>query len=120
MRYAFVSDPLYYIESISYISVIIGILRAGCIAFPISPRNSAGAVAHLLSTTSVSCVLVSSESAVRTLFSESISLMRDGSHIQEVSMPTYHQLFHLERGFKWVPMKKPDINATACIYHSSG
>ncbi|KAJ3555784.1 hypothetical protein NM688_g2384 [Phlebia brevispora] len=54
-------------DSILYIAVLAGLLRAGLVPFPISPRNSAPAVAHLLEKTD--CHHILSQEALSSLVS---------------------------------------------------
>ena len=54
-----------------------GIIRAGHTVFPISPRNSAPAVAHLLTKTGTQHVFVGPESALQDLAAMSLKLMKD-------------------------------------------
>ncbi|KAJ7191141.1 hypothetical protein GGX14DRAFT_295715, partial [Mycena pura] len=54
-------------DTITYWSVIAGILRAGCRAFPISTRNSEAAVAHLLQSAACVHVFVSADATMQKL-----------------------------------------------------
>jgi hypothetical protein len=52
-----------------------GIIRAGYTVFPISHRNSAAAVAHLLSAKNVTHMLVGEEKSMQSLAKTALELM---------------------------------------------
>ncbi|KAJ3535272.1 hypothetical protein NM688_g7002 [Phlebia brevispora] len=58
---------LAYSDTIVYFTLIAAIIRAGHVAFPISPRNSPAAIAHLISETGVICIFVGVEESVQHL-----------------------------------------------------
>lgn len=108
-------------ESTSYISTVLGILRAGYVAFPISPRNSPLAIAHLLTSVSATHILVSSDPSIQSQYNDTFGLLQNGLELQKIEMPTHETLFKgYELEFRPVPMAKLDINSIACIYHTSG
>ncbi|KZT66436.1 hypothetical protein DAEQUDRAFT_739999 [Daedalea quercina L-15889] len=53
----------------------VSIIRANYVAFPISPRNSPSAVAHLLKQVGVSHILVAREQAIQRLLSEALDIL---------------------------------------------
>lgn len=62
--------------------MLAGVMRANCVVFPISPRNSAAAVAHLLSKTTVALLLVGPEAYHQQLAEAAFQIMKEaGTHI---------------------------------------
>ncbi|KAJ8094466.1 hypothetical protein PM082_010900 [Marasmius tenuissimus] len=78
-------------DSITYFTMLMCILRADYIAFPISPRNSAAAVAHLLGSVGVDHVLVGHETAMQDLIRESLTKFKEGFPAHPA--PTYSPIF---------------------------
>lgn len=109
-------------DQISYFSVIAGILRAGYQAFPISPRNSDVAIAHLLRSTHCTHVLVSADAAMQKLVQAAGSeILALGGEMKIIPMPTFDQLFgHFNVSESLLPMKKIGMDEPAVILHSSG
>ena len=68
--------PFYRTDSITYATILLGVLRAGHTAFPISSRNSAAAVVDLLSKTGCSHVFVSPDPRIRDLAGEVLTIVR--------------------------------------------
>lgn len=101
-----------------------GIIRAGHTVFPISPRNSAPAVAHLLIKTGTEHVFVGPESSLQDLAAASLGIMQDaGSSAPAIeTIPAFESLFDAgsDEGFEPLPQFKPDWNDPAVIMHSSG
>ena len=101
-----------------------GIQRAGFTAFPISPRNSPVAIAHLLTKTRTTHVLVGVEQALQDLVETSLKMITD----PEFACPTTSQLPLFEdlyvtpasHAFEPLPPVKPTMDSVACIMHSSG
>lgn len=52
------------------------VLRANYIVFPISPRNSAAAVAHLISKTNITHILLGHEQAMLDLSFEAVKILQ--------------------------------------------
>ena len=101
--------------------MMIGIVRAGHTAFPISPRNSPAAIAHLLKTADVKILIVGREKNFQALAEASLSIMqgiKPSTHL----MPTFEDLYlpDSEKNFVPLPFRKPDLNETSIILHSSG
>ncbi|KAL0578153.1 hypothetical protein V5O48_003858 [Marasmius crinis-equi] len=63
-------------DTITYFTTIMSILRANCIAFPISTRNSAAAVANLLGKVEVGHVFIG-EPAMEDLIKEAFQILGD-------------------------------------------
>ncbi|KAI0070731.1 acetyl-CoA synthetase-like protein, partial [Panus rudis PR-1116 ss-1] len=111
-------------DTITYFTLVEGILRAGHMVFPISPRNSAPAVAHLLSKTNVDYVFVGPESSLQSLMASTFKIMEEaGNHLpNQANIPTFEELYPEDstKDFKPLPPYKPDWKDTAMYMHSSG
>ncbi|KIM78762.1 hypothetical protein PILCRDRAFT_10982 [Piloderma croceum F 1598] len=111
-------------DTITYLTTVMGIIRAGYTVFPISPRNSAAAVAHLLSAKTVTHMLVSEEKSMQSLAKTALELMR--SSMTEMPgtslMPLFEDIYIDEADmiFQPLPPTRPDLNELAAILHSSG
>lgn len=109
----------------TYVTAEVGILRAGFAVFPISPRNSPEAVAHLLKKTGARHLLVGGEPMLQKLAAASLELLRADGHteIPQSGMPRFEDLYpHDSPGseFKHYPPVKFNLNAPSLILHSSG
>lgn len=100
-------------------------MRAGFTVFPISPRNSPEAIAHLLKKSAARHLMVSGEPMLQRLAATSLELLRADGHpeIPVSNMPQFEELYpqdcsHTE--FKYYPAVKFDLHAPAFILHSSG
>ncbi|KAJ8092337.1 putative NRPS-like protein biosynthetic cluster [Marasmius tenuissimus] len=80
-------------DTITYCTTIMSILRANCIAFPISPRNSPAAVAHLFEQVGVDHVYVG-EPATHDLIKEALAILKNQSSPR--SAPSFSQMFVFE------------------------
>ncbi|KAJ3520636.1 hypothetical protein NM688_g9133 [Phlebia brevispora] len=111
-------------DTITYFTTIVGIMRAGYIVFPISPRNSAAAVAHLISRTSTSHALVGSEPALQELAAGALKILVDSEKAQPgmSNIPVFEDIFidDHEETFEPLPPYKPGWDDPALIMHSSG
>ena len=103
--------------------VIAGIIRSGYTVFPISPRNSPSAVAHLLRKVSVTHIILGEDEAIVDLYSDSLKILDDGPalRIKTSMMLDFENIFqnlhdasppNLEVAF--------DLDCLALIIHSSG
>ena len=113
------------IDTITYFTLIAGVIRAGYTVFPISPRNSAQAIAHLLAKTDTSHLFVGAEASLQELAAASLdglSRERDAKLPKLSTMPLFEDLYldDHETTFKPLPSYKPDWNDSAFIVHSSG
>ncbi|PCH43993.1 acetyl-CoA synthetase-like protein, partial [Wolfiporia cocos MD-104 SS10] len=103
-------------------------MRANCIAFPISPRNSPIAVAHLISKTEVRHILVGRESAMEELTDAALEIIRDQYPSVEPPktspMPLFEELYLSQTETAITAQDVPYIfkgpDAIAMILHSSG
>ena len=103
--------------------VIAGIIRSGYTVFPISPRNSPSAVAHLLRKVSVTHIILGEEKAIVDLYSASLRILdvEPTLRIKTSTMLDFESIFrnlhdasppNLEVAF--------DLDCLALIIHSSG
>ncbi|KAM5543804.1 hypothetical protein V8D89_002421 [Ganoderma adspersum] len=110
-------------DSITYPTILLGIYRAGHVAFPISPRNSPAAVADLVRKTKSAHVLVSQDTHITTVIQEAFAEL-DG--VSQHTMPQFEDLYpagasHDEGKIDDIldaPVYDPD--SPALILHSSG
>jgi acyl-CoA synthetase (AMP-forming)/AMP-acid ligase II len=115
----------FHVDTVTYVTTEVGILRAGFAVFPISPRNSPEAIAHLLKKTGVNHLLVGGEPMLQKLATASLELLRvDGQPKTAIShMPHFEDLYPhngLDGEFKHYPAVKFNLNAPSLILHSSG
>ncbi|TBU38867.1 acetyl-CoA synthetase-like protein [Dichomitus squalens] len=110
-------------DTITYATVILGILRAGHVAFPISPRNSAAAVADLLSKTKCTQLLASRDPHMSDLVKDALAGL---GGVKQHAMPQYEDLFPSgvaesdDDARDFLVMPKYDLDSPAMILHSSG
>jgi acyl-CoA synthetase (AMP-forming)/AMP-acid ligase II len=120
------STPLTtFSDTVTYVTTEVGILRAGFSVFPISPRNSPEAVAHLLKKTGSNYLLVGSEPMPQKLADAALELLRADGHpgIPFSHMPHYEDLYPRDDSdgeFENYPTVKFDPGAPSLILHSSG
>ncbi|KAI0272871.1 acetyl-CoA synthetase-like protein [Russula aff. rugulosa BPL654] len=112
-------------DTVTYVTAEVGILRAGFSIFPISPRNSPEAVAHLLKKTGSKYILVGGEPMLQKLANTALELLRaDGHHeIPSSHMPHFEDLYpedDSDSEFENYPTVKFDLEAPSLILHSSG
>jgi acyl-CoA synthetase (AMP-forming)/AMP-acid ligase II len=115
----------YFVDTVTYVTAEVGILRAGFSIFPISPRNSPEAVAHLLKKTGAKYILVGGEPMLQKLANTALELLRaDGHHeIPSSHMPHFEDLYpedDSDSEFENYPTVKFDLEAPSLILHSSG
>ncbi|KAI9459309.1 acetyl-CoA synthetase-like protein [Russula earlei] len=112
-------------DTVTYFATQVGIMRAGLTVFPISPRNSPEAIAHLLKKTGTSHLLVGGEPMLQKLASASLDLLRTEGHpeLPFSDMPHFEDIYPLggsDCTFEHYPPVGFDLNAPALILHSSG
>ncbi|EIN04867.1 acetyl-CoA synthetase-like protein [Punctularia strigosozonata HHB-11173 SS5] len=107
-------------DMITYFTCCLGIMRAGCTVFPISPRNSPLALAHLLSTAGVDHVLLGFESAFSQLATAATSLMPPDSVPSTSIIPNFEDLYLSSDPCD--PLPDPNVGPDDPVYilHSSG
>ncbi|OSD00551.1 acetyl-CoA synthetase-like protein [Trametes coccinea BRFM310] len=113
-------------DTITYFCNIIGILRAGCTLFLMSPRNGAEAVADMLQRSRASQLLLTPDVVIRQVAEDALSRLPAGQ-ITMRDMPMFEDLFPSEQAksgnsFEW-DVQFPDtfdLDSCAIILHSSG
>lgn len=115
----------FYVDTATYVTTEVGILRAGFAVFPISTRNSSEAIAHLLKKTGASHLLVGGEPMLEKLAATSLELLRADGHpeIPFSHMPHFEDLYphdDSDNEFQHYPEVKFDLHAPSLILHSSG
>lgn len=107
-----------------YFTLIAAIFRAGHVAFPISPRNSPKAVAHLLSATKVDFVLVGAEDALQQLVaSAQIELRASKARLPRLSpFPNFAEFYDssANASTEMMPPRNFNWEDPVVIIHSSG
>ncbi len=108
-------------DSISFYTLKLGLMYLGLTPFPISTRNSAIAIAHLVTKTGVKQMFVSADPAMQRLAHETNELLaKDGKEFELLPMPTYEDMYGPGGDDALVPMGKVSPNKTCIILHSSG
>ena len=116
----------YVPDAIPFVTTILGMIRANCAAFPISPRNSPAAVAHLLDKIGPRHILVGREQAMQDLVAQSLDILRSQygmeSEIKLSPMLTYSDLYLSGEAttVEDVPYTRQSSDIPALIMHSSG
>ncbi|KAF9471438.1 acetyl-CoA synthetase-like protein [Pholiota conissans] len=114
-------------DTITYFTMLMAIIRAGYIAFPISPRNSPSAVAHLISSVGVHYILVGNDQSMIDLANESLQSLKENyrhkvtSPPQLFRIPNFEDLF-VDTGddFKTLPAIRKGSDDIIIYLHSSG
>ncbi|KAF9031808.1 acetyl-CoA synthetase-like protein [Hymenopellis radicata] len=107
-------------DSITYSSVLSAIMGQGLVPFPISVRNTAPAVIHLLKTTDCSHLLVSADAGMQNL---AAVVQRDfGEELTVLRMPIFADLYANPDADNAPPLLSPhdSLDYPAFIGHSSG
>ncbi|KAH7929530.1 acetyl-CoA synthetase-like protein [Leucogyrophana mollusca] len=115
-------------DTIPYFITMMSIIRANYVVFPISPRNSAAAVAHLLDKVGVDHVLVGREQVMQDLVNDALDVLRD--QYPSAPTPNLSPMFIFEDLFlptedghamsETLPFKYKGPNSPLIILHSSG
>lgn len=110
-------------DTITYATTKLGIIRAEAVVFPISPRNSAPAVAHLINKTGSQHIIITSD--LRPLIDVAIIILKEqGFRIPAIQlMPTFRELFPDDDSdnFEYLPEPKlKGLDDPVCLLHSSG
>ncbi|KAF8993181.1 hypothetical protein BDQ17DRAFT_1431885 [Cyathus striatus] len=107
-------------DSITYFCLIFGIMLAGCVPFPVSPRNSADSVAHLLSVTNCQAVFISEDQGTQDLYNTSFRFFEDAKY-QTFNVPALSSLLEPRDRKPSLNLPHNVENTSFCIiYHSSG
>ncbi|KAI0795720.1 acetyl-CoA synthetase-like protein [Abortiporus biennis] len=114
-------------EAISYSTFMLGVMRSGNTVFPISPRNSPEAVAHLLMKTNASSLFVGKDAGIREIAEMALEKVKahEGPNVTLHSIPTLEDLFPTSKDgakddFKPFPEVNYQMDAPVMIMHSSG
>ncbi|KAL0958751.1 hypothetical protein HGRIS_014075 [Hohenbuehelia grisea] len=109
-------------DQFSYFALSAGIIRLGCRAFPISPRNSAQGVANLLEKMGVRNVFVSGDAAMQSVANEACGLLGSQRNVNLLSVPSFKFLYGDDaRRVTAIPRPpRSGIDDIAMILHSSG
>ena len=122
-------DALYYtlhfqcllIDSTTYLTLIVGIMYLGLTPFPLSARNSAAAVAHLVRSTGVHELVVSSDAGMERIALEAREeLAKDGYGLELLPFPEFGELYNAQDVPAYVKMGALSGDQDAIIIHSSG
>ncbi|THV08177.1 acetyl-CoA synthetase-like protein [Dendrothele bispora CBS 962.96] len=127
---------LSYSDAVSYYTSILSILRANCIPFPISPRNSPKAVAHLINQVGVSHVLLGYDQNMQQLMERAAEFLKEDfgytkEKIPSTSMiPVFEDLYlsetqddgkeRVKKIREEIPLKTPGPKEYQVYLHSSG
>lgn len=110
------------LDSITYSTLVAGIQYAGFTPFPISPRNSSAAIAHLVVKASVAHIII--EDAFRDLAEDALTLLKsDSASVPTASAaPVFEDLYLLSSVAQEVnvAVEKPVWESNGIIIHSSG
>jgi acyl-CoA synthetase (AMP-forming)/AMP-acid ligase II len=107
------------LDSITFISIIIGIMRAGFVPFLISPRNSPEAVAHLMTSTRSKVLLISEDPVINELARTAIRSFKESAdsdpvkgpiRIRTLVAPSFEQLYGNEAESKAISMKQDRLS----------
>ncbi|KAI0718411.1 acetyl-CoA synthetase-like protein [Cerioporus squamosus] len=108
-------------DSTTYLTLIVGMMYLGLTPFPLSTRNSAAAVAHLVRSTDIHEFLVSSDAGMQRVAQEAKEeLEKDGYHVDPLPVPDFGQLFNEDVVPAGVKMGTLSGDNQALIIHSSG
>lgn len=113
------------VDTISYFTLIHGIIRAGYAPFPLSPRNSPAAIAHLLSKTECTHMFVSEDPSMQGLSAGSLKVLagQGGHHVERLPVPFFDEVYAPqsdEEALSIPKAKKVDLTSPGLILHSSG
>lgn len=112
-----------YLDTITYATVQLGIIRAEGVAFAVSSRNSASAVAHLINKTGSKYIIVTQD--LMPLTDAAIAIMAEqGFKVPVVQpMPVFEDLFPEEISEDFEYLSEPKLKGLddpVCLLHSSG
>ncbi len=111
-------------DSVTYYTTIAGIMRAGCIAFPISVRNSDAAVAHLIRSTGAKYMFLSQDPGMQKLAEVALQNLNNEEcqDLKMMTMPPFESLYSgSPEPSNFLPsIKNSDLEAQALNMHSSG
>ena len=114
-----------YPDTVTYSTMTLAIMRIGLPVFPISPRNSAAALAHLLKKAGVGHILIGQEPAMQKLVASAFKILKEHNDLLPAvsPMPVFEDLYPHEPDHMWEPLpalEKASPTDPAIIIHSSG
>lgn len=114
------------VDTISYFTLMHGIIRAGYVPFPLSPRNSPAAIAHLLSKTECTHIFVSEDPSMQGLSAGSLKVLagQGGHSVERIPVPFFDEVYAEGSPEELSAIPKvggvEDLNTLGFILHSSG
>lgn len=109
------------VDNITLSTLLIGIMYLGYTPFPLSVRNSAVAVAHLVRRMSVRDVIVSPDAGMQRIAHEAKEqLAKEGYELNILPLPQYRDLYNESDDGLDVKMGPLNADKPAVILHSSG
>ncbi|KAK0492930.1 NRPS-like enzyme [Armillaria luteobubalina] len=106
-------------DTLTFFATIVGIMRLGHIPFPISIRNSAPAVAHLMKATNSMYLVVTADATIQKIADIVCNHNVDERVITTIPMPTFSNTY-VSSYVPLPPFKQPDLTQISFIMHSSG
>ncbi|KAG7447913.1 acetyl-CoA synthetase-like protein [Guyanagaster necrorhizus] len=117
-------------DTITYFVTMMSLLRANYVFFPISPRNSAVAVAHLLHKVGVQHVLIGRDASMQDLANQALEILKSQyssdtfPELSSIPIPIFEDYFQSQ----WeqntheenLPLPPIDPDSLAFYLHSSG
>ncbi|KAJ7894322.1 hypothetical protein B0H14DRAFT_802925 [Mycena olivaceomarginata] len=115
-------------DTISYFTLINSCFRANYVVFPISPRNSSPAIAHLLDKVGVKHLVIGHEPSMQDLAAAALDILKEKHPQRELPdvshVPLFEELFFPENARTLTPESVPyeykGPDAIVLILHSSG
>lgn len=109
------------VDNITLSTLLTGIMYLGYTPFPLSVRNSAVAVAHLVRRMSVRDVLVSPDAGMQRIAHEAREqLAKENYEFNILPLPQFRDLYNESDDGLGVKMGPLDADKPAVILHSSG
>lgn len=113
------------VDTISYFTLTHGIIRAGYVPFPLSPRNSPAAIAHLLSKTECTHLFVSEDPSMQGLSAGSLKVLasQGGQSVERIPIPFFDDVYAeaTEEELNAITkVKHAELTGPGLILHSSG
>ncbi|KAI0050775.1 acetyl-CoA synthetase-like protein [Auriscalpium vulgare] len=109
-------------DTLSYFAAVFGALRLGLVAFPISPRNSPIAVAHLIRSSHVIQLFVSPDAAMQQLASQVVDLLlKEDVAIELLPMIRFTEVADGDPDAELsIEVKRRGMDDDLILIHSSG
>ncbi|KAF8311061.1 acetyl-CoA synthetase-like protein [Clavulina sp. PMI_390] len=112
-------------DTVSTFILIHAIMRAGYVPFPLSPRNSPSAIAHLLKQAKVTHLFVSEDPSMQGLSKGSLKVLlgQGGQEVERLPMPFYFDVAGPAAPGEEesiVPVAHAELDSPGLILHSSG